>query len=94
MARPAIRGSAAGRMGSENFIPLTLDEHRELALELKSTTHRLRALCDLIVNVYGPHNKAAFSFLKALDALDRLNEDLETQAAEDLQGQSTDGFHR
>jgi hypothetical protein len=73
-------------MDPENLIPLTLDEHRELGREMKAATIRLRSLCDLIVNVYGLNNPAAFSFLKAMEAMDRLNADLASQASRDLPG--------
>ena len=53
---------------------------------MKATAQRLRALCDLIISVYGPDNRAAFSFLKALEAIDRLEQDLATQAMQDLPG--------
>jgi hypothetical protein len=82
---------AAARPGSrtvraENCISLTIDEHRELGREMKATAKRLRLLCDLVVGVYGPNNRAAFSFLKAMDAIERLEQDLATQAMHDLPG--------
>ena len=56
------------RSRQEDPIPLTIDEHRELGREMKATAQRLRALCELVVSVYGPANRASFSFLKALEA--------------------------
>jgi hypothetical protein len=53
---------------------------------MKATAKRLRVLCDLVVGVYGPNNRAAFSFLKAMDAIERLEQDLATQAMHDLPG--------
>ena len=53
---------------------------------MKQSVERLRTLCDLVVEVYGPQNRAAFSFMKAMEALDRLCQDLETQATQDLPG--------
>ena len=38
---------------------------------MKATARRLRALCDLVIGVYGPANRTAFSFMKALEAIDR-----------------------
>jgi len=73
--------------------PLTLDEHREMAREMKRNVARLRTMCDLVVSVYGPQNRAAFSFLKAMEALDRLNQDLETQATVDLPGHAVNGLY-
>jgi len=72
--------------GAEKVISLTIDEHRELGREMKASVRRLRALCDLIISVYGPGNRAAFSFLKALEAINRLEQDLATQAMQDLPG--------
>ena len=70
--------------GAENPIPLTIDEHRELGHEMKATALRLRSLCELVVGVYGPANRASFSFLKALEAIELLEQDLATQAMHDL----------
>src|ERR1035438_3017652 len=72
--------------GAENPISLTIDEHRELGREMKATAQRLRALCDLVVSVYGPGNRASFSFLKTLKAIEHLEQDLATQAMQDLPG--------
>ena len=47
--------------GAENFISLSIDEHRELGREMKATVKRLRVLCALVVDVYGPANRAASS---------------------------------
>ena len=69
--------------GAENFISLSIDEHRELGREMKAAAKRLRALCELVVGVYGPANRAAFSFLKAMEAIEHLEQDLATQAIGD-----------
>ena len=71
---------------AENLISLTIDEHRDLGREMKATAKRLRVLCDLVVGVYGPNNRAAFSFIKAMEAMERLEQDLATQAMHDLPG--------
>jgi hypothetical protein len=73
-------------MGSENRLPLTLEEHRQLGREMKQTANRLRTLCDLVVEVYGPQSRAAFSFLRTIEAFERLNQDMQTQAVHDLPG--------
>jgi hypothetical protein len=86
MANAAGEPQRTARDGAENLISLTIDEHRELGREMKATALRLRALCDVVVSVYGPANRAAFSFLKALEAIDRLEQDLATQAMQDLPG--------
>ena len=43
----------------------------------------MRALCDLVVGVYGPQNRAAFSFLRAMEDVEHLNRDLNAQATLD-----------
>ena len=53
---------------------------------MKATAQRMRALCDLVVGVYGPANRAAFSFMKAVEAIEHLEQDLATQAMQDLPG--------
>jgi hypothetical protein len=73
-------------MQQGNPIPLSLEEHRELGSELRTTRARLHQLCDLVSAVYGPNNQAAFTFLKAVEALDRLSLDMQAQAIQDLPG--------
>ena len=80
-------------MRPENPVPLTLEEHRELGREMRAANVRLRQLCTLVVDVYGPNNRAAFSFLKAMEAVQRLCHDLQTQAAEDAPGLLTDNIY-
>ena len=80
-------------MRPENPVRLTLEEHRELGREMRATNLRLRQLCVLVVDVYGPNNRAAFSFLKTLEAVQRLCHDLQTQAAEDAPGLLTDDIY-
>ena len=78
---------------AEKVISLTIDEHRELGREMKATVGRLRALCELVVDVYGPANRAAFSFMRAMDAIEHLEQDLATQAAQDLPGSSVNDIY-
>ena len=73
--------------------PLTLDEHRQLGQELRATNARLHQLCDLVVSVYGPNNRAAFSFQKLAEAMERVCKDLEAQAGKDVPGYTTDTFY-
>ncbi len=73
-------------MQTETPLPLTLEEHRDLARELRVNNARLRELCSLIVSVYGPNNQAAFSFQKAAEAVERLCTDMQSQAAQDYPG--------
>jgi hypothetical protein len=62
---------------------LTLEEHRELAHELRAACARLRELSNLVVGVYGPENRAAFSFLRAAETVERLRDEMQTQASLD-----------
>ena len=79
------------RLGTS--IPLTLEEHRELGTEIRNTRVRIRQLCDLVVGVYGPNSQAAFTFLRAVEDLDRLNLELRAQAAQDLPGFPVDKLY-
>ena len=80
-------------MRLQSPVPLTLEEHRELGCELRAANARLQELCRVVVGVYGPHNQASFTFLKAAGNLNRLCQDLQAQAAKDLPGFSVDGFY-
>jgi hypothetical protein len=73
--------------------PLTLEEHRDLGNELRRTRARMHELCNLVVEVYGPNDQAAFTFLKAAEDIDRLCADLQNRAAHDWPGHATDGFY-
>jgi len=79
--------------GAENRIPLSLEEHRELGREMKATVRRLRVLSALVVDVYGPANRTAFSFLKAMEAMERLEQDLATQVSNDYPGHPTSDIY-
>ena len=74
-------------------IPLTLEEHRDLASEIRKTRSHLYQLCNLVVGVYGPHNSAAFAFVKAVESLDRLSSELRAQAAQDLPGYPAENLY-
>jgi hypothetical protein len=80
-------------MRSESPQPLTLEEHRELGAELRGTRSRLHELSALVMSVYGPQNRAAFDFVKAVECVDRLCQDLQAQAAQDWPGHPTEGFY-
>jgi hypothetical protein len=73
-------------MRHETPVPLTLDEHRELARELRASSARMRELCQLVASVYGPNNQAAFTFKKAAEVAERLCNDMQAQAAQDYPG--------
>jgi hypothetical protein len=81
-------------MAAEFPLPLTLEEHRELGQEIKSTTIRFRELKSLVVSVYGRNSLAAFNFEKVVESLERLQEDMGAQAAQDLAGMEIDGIYR
>jgi hypothetical protein len=80
-------------MSSETSSRLTLEEHRELSREIRATRARLRELCDLVAGVYGPRNRAAFSFLKIADAMECLCHDLEAQFSHDYPGDDVDDLY-
>lgn len=63
--------------------PLTLEEHRELARELRMADNRLRELCNVVVGVYGAESRVAFTFLRAAEAVARLRREMQVQAALD-----------
>lgn len=65
---------------------LTLEEHRELARELRATRTRLRALSRLVADVYGQENAAAQSFRRAAETVHKLSEEMREQAIRDLPG--------
>jgi len=73
---------------------LTLEEHRELARELRATRARVKELSNLVAAIYGRGNGAAASFLKAAEAVDRLCQEMQEQALHDLPGFHIDGLYR
>jgi hypothetical protein len=54
---------------------------------------RLRILRDVVVGVYGPTNRASFSFEKAMEHMEHLQQDLATQAAWDLPGYPSNALY-
>jgi hypothetical protein len=82
------------RMAADFPLPFTLEEHRELGHEIKVATARFRELKTLVVSVYGRNSLAAFNFEKVAESLQRLQEDMEAQAAQDLAGNETNGIYR
>jgi hypothetical protein len=70
-----------------------LEEHREMGAEIRNARIRMHQLCDLVAGVYGPNNQAAFTFIKAVQSLDRLSQDLRAQAAQDLPGYPVDTLY-
>ena len=80
-------------MRPETSTPQILEEHRELSREIRAARARLRELCNVVVGVYGPNNRAAFSFLKITDAMERLCQDLQAQVSQDYRGQDVDDLY-
>ena len=80
-------------MGSETSSRLTLEEHRELSREVRASRIRLRELCNVVAAVYGPNNRAAFSFLKIADAMESLSHDLQAQVLHDYPGYDVDDLY-
>jgi hypothetical protein len=79
---------------AETPTPLSLEEHRELAAEIKLASARFIELQKLMAKVYGPHRLAATNFCKAVEALELVQSDMEVQAAHDLPGLTVDGLYR
>ena len=80
-------------MRPQTPVPLTLEEHTELGRELRKTRLRLHELCSVIVDVYGAPSRAAFTFQKVVEAMDRLVGDMEAQAASDHPGRKVAGLY-
>jgi hypothetical protein len=53
----------------------------------------MRELCDVVGGAYGPNNRAAFSFLRLTDAMDRLCQNLQAQVSEDCPGPGVDDLY-
>jgi len=54
---------------------------------------KLRVLRDVVVGVYGPANRAAFTFERAMEQMEHLQQDLATQAAWDLPGYPSNNLY-
>ena len=64
-----------------------------MSLEIRAVRARLRELCDVVVGVYGPNNRAAFTFLRTTDAMDRLCQNLQAQVSQDYPGPDVDDLY-
>lgn len=73
-------------MRTDTIPPLTLEEHRQMAAELRQTRGRMRELSKVVAGIYGPNNHAAFTFLKVTESIDRLCRDMQAQASRDCPG--------
>jgi len=54
---------------------------------------KLRVLRDVVVGVYGPGNRTAFTFERAMEQMEHLQQDLATQAAWDLPGYPSNNLY-
>jgi len=64
--------------------PLTIQEHRELAQELRISDVRLHELSELVASIYGPESRVAFMFRRAAESVSRLRHEMQTQSALDF----------
>ena len=80
-------------MRPQTPLPLTFEEHAQLGRELRHTRSRMHELSAVVLEIYGPQNRAAFTFQKIAESMDRLCADLETQAAADLPDRRVDGLY-
>jgi hypothetical protein len=74
--------------------PLTFEEHRDLGQELQQTRRRLLQLSRMVLDVYGANNRCSFAFEKVVDAVDRLAEELASQALADCPGKEAERLYR
>jgi hypothetical protein len=58
---------------------------------MEAAARRLRALGDLVASEYGPANRATLGFLKVMEAIRQLEEDLAAQATRDFPGHPSSG---
>ena len=73
-------------MHRDTLNPLTFEEHRELAQELRRTRARMIQLFSVVAGVYGQQNLSTFAFTKVNEALDRVVGELAAQAEVDYPG--------
>jgi hypothetical protein len=73
--------------------PLTLEEHLQLSREIRAVRTRLSQLCEVVVGAYGPNNRAAFSFQRITDTMERLCQNLQAQVSEDYPGPDVDDLY-
>ena len=81
-------------MAAEMPLPLTLEEHSELGKEMRLSCARFSELQKLMVGVYGPHSTAAVNFSRIVEAVERVQSEMEYQAARDLPGLRVEGLYR
>ncbi len=60
---------------------------------MRATVGRLRAVAAVVASVYGPANPAAYRFQRLLEGFERLQRDMQAQAAQDLPGAPVQGFY-
>jgi hypothetical protein len=74
--------------------PLSYEEHRELGRDVLKTRARMRQLAAVMMTVYGPQSKTAFTFKKVNEAIDRLCDEMQAQAELDCPGLDASSFYR
>lgn len=80
-------------MDPDTNAPLTFEEHHELSGQLREANARLNELCTMVTGIYGPHNRASFTFLKLVSLIDHLMLDLQTQVQDDCPRHHTNGLY-
>ncbi|MEO8597714.1 MAG: hypothetical protein ABI759_30620 [Candidatus Solibacter sp.] len=61
--------------------------------EVQAAAKRMRVLRDLVIGVYGPSNRSAITFGRAVETLEHLQQDMASQAAWDLPGFPTNELY-
>jgi hypothetical protein len=79
-------------MRTRSQSPLSLEEHRELSVELHRTSARLRELQAMVTGIYGV--AAANSFAKAIESVERVCVEMQAQAVKDCPGSVMDKLYR
>jgi hypothetical protein len=80
-------------MRTDTADPLSFEEHRDLAGELRSVGMKLRELFAIVNDIYGPNSQAAFSFGKTVESLDRLCTEMRQQAVQDCPGRGAERLY-
>ena len=78
---------------AETPVPLSLEEHRELAQQLRLTDARLHELSELVTVVYGAESRVSFMFRRTAESVSRLRHEMQVQAALDVPGDSSEQIY-
>ena len=77
----------------EDPVPLSLDEHMQLARERRASEARWRQLSQMVADVYGHESPCAFTFRKTIALIEHLRQQLQRQASQDLPAGSAEGLY-